>query len=66
MPCSPLKINRRFGGTYRLRLRGRISRVNSLKADGKPSRFRLNQHIQKLIVSELLVKSVEPKSLSVY
>jgi hypothetical protein len=22
-PCSPLKVNRRFGGTYRLHLQGR-------------------------------------------
>jgi hypothetical protein len=27
MPCSPPKANRRFGGTYRLHLQGRISRV---------------------------------------
>jgi hypothetical protein len=26
-PCSPLKVNRRFGGTYRLLLQGRISRA---------------------------------------
>jgi hypothetical protein len=25
--CSPLKVNRRFGGTYRLDLQGRISRA---------------------------------------
>jgi hypothetical protein len=25
-PCSPLKVNRRFGVTYRLHLQGRISR----------------------------------------
>jgi hypothetical protein len=25
--CSPLKVNRRFGGTYRLHLQGRISRA---------------------------------------
>jgi hypothetical protein len=24
--CSPLKVNRRFGGTYHLHLEGRISR----------------------------------------
>jgi hypothetical protein len=23
--CSPVKVNRRFGGTYRLHLQGRIS-----------------------------------------
>jgi hypothetical protein len=29
-PCSPLKVNRRFGGTYRLHLHGRrISRVRN-------------------------------------
>jgi hypothetical protein len=29
MPCSPLKVNRRFGGTYRLHLQGRrISRAS--------------------------------------
>jgi hypothetical protein len=26
-PCSPLKVNRRFGGTYRLHLQGRISQA---------------------------------------
>jgi hypothetical protein len=26
-PCSPLKVNGRFGGTYRLHLQGRISRA---------------------------------------
>jgi hypothetical protein len=25
-PCSLLKVNRRFGGTYRIHLKGRISR----------------------------------------
>jgi hypothetical protein len=36
-PCSPLKINRRFGGIYRLNLQGRrISRARtSVKAGGK-------------------------------
>jgi hypothetical protein len=28
MPCSLLEVNRRFGGTYRLHLQGRISRAN--------------------------------------
>jgi hypothetical protein len=26
MPCSPLSVNRRFGGAYRLHLQGRISK----------------------------------------
>jgi hypothetical protein len=26
-PCSPLKVNQRFGGTYRLQLQGRISQA---------------------------------------
>jgi hypothetical protein len=26
-PCSPLKVNGRFGGTYRLHLQGRLSRA---------------------------------------
>jgi hypothetical protein len=26
-PCSPLKVNQRFGGTYHLHLHGRVSRV---------------------------------------
>jgi hypothetical protein len=29
MPCSPLKVNRRFGGTYRLHLQGR--RINQAR-----------------------------------
>jgi hypothetical protein len=28
-PCSPLKVNRRFGGIYRLNLRGRIRRLGN-------------------------------------
>jgi hypothetical protein len=28
-PCSPLKVIRRFGGTYRLHLQGRISRARN-------------------------------------
>jgi hypothetical protein len=36
-PCSPLKVNQRFGGTYRLHIQGRrISRDRtSVKAGGK-------------------------------
>jgi hypothetical protein len=48
-PCSPLKINRRFGGTYRLLLQGRrVSRQEtSVKARGKKNKqtsvhFQLN------------------------
>jgi hypothetical protein len=26
-PCSPLKVNRRFGETYRLHLQGKINRA---------------------------------------
>jgi hypothetical protein len=34
-PCSPLKVNRRFGGTYRLHIRGRIlSRAKKQREDG--------------------------------
>jgi hypothetical protein len=40
-PCSPLKINRRFGGTYRLHLQGRKISLQdfSVKAGGKLSLF---------------------------
>jgi uncharacterized membrane protein YhaH (DUF805 family) len=45
MPCSPLKVNRRFGGTYRLHFQGRISRARYQAAGillGKfPSAFML-------------------------
>jgi hypothetical protein len=35
MPCSPLKANRRFGGTYQLQLQGRISRARyQYESDG--------------------------------
>jgi hypothetical protein len=35
-PCSPLSVNRRFGGTYRLHLAGqRASRARSMKAGDK-------------------------------
>jgi hypothetical protein len=36
-PCRPLKVNWRFGGTFRLHLEGRISREQdtSVKAGGK-------------------------------
>jgi hypothetical protein len=34
-PCSPLKVNRRFGGTYRLNLQGRkISRARNQRESG--------------------------------
>jgi hypothetical protein len=37
-PCSPLKVNRCFGATYRHHLQGRISRArNQRKAGGKQS-----------------------------
>jgi hypothetical protein len=38
-PCSPLKVNRRFGGTYRLHLQGpRISQArNQREAGGEQS-----------------------------
>jgi hypothetical protein len=41
-PCSPLKVDQRFGGTYRLHLRGRsISRVRK-QCENRCSRgFRL-------------------------
>jgi hypothetical protein len=34
-PCSPLKVNRRFGGTYRLHLQGRrkAEQETSVKAE---------------------------------
>jgi hypothetical protein len=36
--CSPLKVNRRFGGTCRLHHQGqRINRATSMKAGGKQS-----------------------------
>jgi hypothetical protein len=31
-PCSPLSVNRRFGGTYRLHLQGRISSARNQHA----------------------------------
>jgi hypothetical protein len=38
-PCTQLKANRRFGGTYHLYLQGRkkIEQDNSVKAGGKSS-----------------------------
>jgi hypothetical protein len=40
-PCSPLKVNRRFEGTYRLYLQDRkkIRAKTSMKAGGKQRRF---------------------------
>jgi hypothetical protein len=35
MPCSPVKVSRRFGGTYRLRLQGRkIRRTRNQRDSG--------------------------------
>jgi hypothetical protein len=31
-PCSPLKVNRRFGGKYRLRLQGRKNKLSKKPA----------------------------------
>jgi hypothetical protein len=35
-PCSPLKVNRRFGGTHRLHLQGRISRERNQRESSWP------------------------------
>jgi hypothetical protein len=34
-PCSPFQVNRRFGGTYSLRLQGR--RKTSVRVDDAPA-----------------------------
>jgi hypothetical protein len=31
-PCSPLSVNRRFGGTYRLHLQGRKNKLSKKPA----------------------------------
>jgi hypothetical protein len=31
-PCSPLKVYRRFGGTYRLHLQGRKNKLSKKRA----------------------------------
>jgi hypothetical protein len=40
-PCSPLKVNRRFGGTCRFHFQNRISQETSVKAGGKESHLSL-------------------------
>jgi hypothetical protein len=37
MPCSPLKVNRRFGGTYRLHLQGRTISQARIQSEAKAS-----------------------------
>jgi hypothetical protein len=32
-PCSPLSVNRRFGGTYRLHLHGRKNKLNKIQRE---------------------------------
>jgi hypothetical protein len=34
-PCSPLKVNRRFGGTFHLNVQGRISRASNQRESRK-------------------------------
>jgi hypothetical protein len=36
MPCSPLKVNLRFGGTRRLHLHGRIGQAKNQHETGSP------------------------------
>jgi hypothetical protein len=45
--CSPIKVNRRFGGTYRLHLQGRriTKQKTSVKAGGKQSPPRKDCHL---------------------
>jgi hypothetical protein len=38
-PCSPLSFNRRFGGTYRLHLQGRINRFSKPASNQVASRM---------------------------
>jgi hypothetical protein len=43
-PCSPLRVNRRFGETYRLHLQGRkkeVEQETSVKAGGKLAWLRM-------------------------
>jgi hypothetical protein len=49
-PCSPLKVNRRFRGTYRLHIQGRISRARYQSE----SRLTLNR-LDGVISLELVV-----------
>jgi hypothetical protein len=44
-PCSPLKVNRRFGGTYRLYFQGRkISRARNQRESSLPPAQNLARH----------------------
>jgi hypothetical protein len=44
-PCSPLKVNRRFGGTYRIHLQGRISRATYQHESRWQARIILHNHL---------------------
>jgi hypothetical protein len=51
-PCSPLKINRRFGGTYRFHLQA--EQETSVKAGGKQSRA----HSSTLMMEAMFLSNV--------
>jgi hypothetical protein len=46
-PCSPLKFNRRFGGTYRLHLQGR--RI-SQAINQRESKWQVESQIQGVLI----------------
>jgi hypothetical protein len=46
-PCSPLSVNRRFGGTYRLHLQGRRSSARNQQANRYQIRITLNNKTTK-------------------
>jgi hypothetical protein len=48
MPCSPLSVNRRFGGTYRLHLQGRRNKL----------RKKNSKHVAELISLTLRMEAI--------
>jgi hypothetical protein len=60
-PCSPLNVNRRFGGTYRLQLQGQ--RI-SLERKQRGSRWQAEQKIVLFIT--IAVRTSDPTHTYIY
>jgi hypothetical protein len=61
MPCGPLKVNRCFGGTCRLRLQGRrISQARNQREAGGKEKRRLVLYGLHGVISQKLVLFIAP------
>jgi hypothetical protein len=66
MPCSPLSVNRRFGGTYRLHLQGRRNKFSKKPAACLLAQRTTRRHIpDDDILITTTVKTSNPKCVRV-